>query len=79
MFDIARTDRHNGQFAYRIIKVIIHVENASLKLFGHVCFMKPAVTVASGWFHERKGLAMAIVLHGIGISRLSWGCVFESS
>ena len=38
----------------------------------------PAVTVAPGWFKERRGLAMGIVLSGTGIGGTLWAPVLRA-
>lgn len=38
----------------------------------------PAVTVAPGWFRERRGLAMGIVLSGTGIGGAVWAPVLRA-
>ena len=38
----------------------------------------PAVTVAPGWFQERRGLAMGIVLSGTGIGGALWAPVLRA-
>ena len=38
----------------------------------------PAVTVAPGWFQERRGLAMGIVLSGTGIGGAVWAPVLRA-
>lgn len=37
----------------------------------------PAVTVAPGWFQERRGLAMGIILSGTGIGGATWAPVLR--
>ena len=38
----------------------------------------PAVTVAPGWFNQRRGLAMGIVLSGTGVGGTLWAPVLRS-
>ena len=38
----------------------------------------PAVTVPPGWFNERRGLAMGIVLSGTGIGGTLWAPVLRA-
>ncbi|MBE7180332.1 MAG: MFS transporter [Terriglobus roseus] len=38
----------------------------------------PAVTVAPGWFDERRGLAMGIVLSGTGVGGVVWAPLLRS-
>lgn len=46
--------------------------------FGTCLTYIPAVTVAPGWFRERRGLAMGIVLSGTGIGGALWAPVLRA-
>ena len=45
--------------------------------FGTCLTYIPAVTVAPGWFKERRGLAMGIVLSGTGVGGALWAPVLR--